>query len=528
MYVDPGPPPEFPMLPPEEPYVRPSFTCDASTEVGVDRLWRINPTQYANTLKLLYTQFKGRGARPDPVPAHTAPFNWAEPADRFSTYSRSYTMSSEDFSEAQEAASVIAQSFAHTVQVNEFGCVGSEDMDACLRALFAKSGKVFFRRDLEEDELDTAMVLYAAGADHTQGLATVFEYQLTSPFFLFLNLSRASQTSEEFAILVNMILLDDPKISGSHVTSLELGDEASMRAYVDRQLGDEFWEHAKIREFFGEFAEKDFVELQAKDKGRIGFGFFPGRLQQAWDRYLVHLLSSYGTQGFYEQLMTGSEMYVTRNTTDFFYGPDDESLGPNDAIHDLPNRWGFVTHPIVMAAKSHMAYTDPMERGRYFAESIFCMDIPSIPVGVVAAIPEVEGATMRQRVEAHHVGGTCTSCHKFLDPAGLGLEIYDDVGRWRATEEGQDIEVAGTFLTTEGGEHAFETVEELMTLASTSTDARECFVLHNFEYWVGRKATEADGCTLVSMYEGLFMHDSYKRMLVEMLISTSVHGEVGQ
>jgi len=51
---------------------------------------------------------------------------------------------------------------------------------------------------------------------------------------------------------------------------------------------------------------------------------------------------------------------------------------------------------------------------------------------------------MRERMVQHRANPACSSCHQLMDPAGLSLENFDAIGRWRArTEAGTVVDASG-------------------------------------------------------------------------------------
>ena len=50
---------------------------------------------------------------------------------------------------------------------------------------------------------------------------------------------------------------------------------------------------------------------------------------------------------------------------------------------------------------------------------------------------------MRERMEAHRQNPQCAVCHRIMDPAGLSMENFDAIGRWRDAEGGVPIDAAG-------------------------------------------------------------------------------------
>jgi hypothetical protein len=47
-------------------------------------------------------------------------------------------------------------------------------------------------------------------------------------------------------------------------------------------------------------------------------------------------------------------------------------------------------------------------------------------------------------LKAHRQNPTCASCHRRMDPLGFGLENFDAVGAWRATDGRFPIDASGT------------------------------------------------------------------------------------
>jgi hypothetical protein len=50
---------------------------------------------------------------------------------------------------------------------------------------------------------------------------------------------------------------------------------------------------------------------------------------------------------------------------------------------------------------------------------------------------------MRDRLEAHESQTFCASCHKAMDPIGLGLENFDGIGSARLLDNGAPIDATG-------------------------------------------------------------------------------------
>lgn len=76
--------------------------------------------------------------------------------------------------------------------------------------------------------------------------------------------------------------------------------------------------------------------------------------------------------------------------------------------------------------------TSPVERGAWVLRKLLNDPPPPAP----ANIPQIarlagQVLTTRQRLQAHQEEAQCASCHRRIDPIGMGLENFDAVGAWR-------------------------------------------------------------------------------------------------
>jgi hypothetical protein len=85
-------------------------------------------------------------------------------------------------------------------------------------------------------------------------------------------------------------------------------------------------------------------------------------------------------------------------------------------------------------------------------------------------------------------------CHSFLNPPGFAFDHFDQVGKWRETDHGLEIDTTGELVMTDvDGE--FEGHVDLIQRFADSPEAEACMTTHWFRYAYGRGVTEADTCT---------------------------------
>jgi hypothetical protein len=109
-------------------------------------------------------------------------------------------------------------------------------------------------------------------------------------------------------------------------------------------------------------------------------------------------------------------------------------------------RGGLLTQGSVLLMTSHAARTSPVVRGKWILENLLNSPPPPPPATVPPLDESPAGGralTTREKVERHRNNPVCASCHSRIDPLGFALENFDVIGRWRARDEGGDIDPSG-------------------------------------------------------------------------------------
>jgi len=105
---------------------------------------------------------------------------------------------------------------------------------------------------------------------------------------------------------------------------------------------------------------------------------------------------------------------------------------------------GLLTQGAILKVTANGTSTSPVLRGAWITDRILGEPPTPPPPGVPAVEPDIRGAkTIRDLLAMHTRSSTCASCHAKFDPAGLALENFDVVGRWRThyrgTAEGEHV-----------------------------------------------------------------------------------------
>lgn len=116
------------------------------------------------------------------------------------------------------------------------------------------------------------------------------------------------------------------------------------------------------------------------------------------------------------------------------------------------NRGGVLGMGAVLTLTSYPRRTSPVLRGKWVLEELLGTPPPP-PPAMVKSLPRDDrprdGLTLRQQLEKHRSNPSCASCHKRMDPLGLGLENFDAIGRWRTEISGEPVDSSGMMATGE-------------------------------------------------------------------------------
>lgn len=196
------------------------------------------------------------------------------------------------------------------------------------------------------------------------------------------------------------------------------------------------------RHFFREFLES---ELPLDELTNPSFGFLSDRLAEHYQ------LASPGSDEVIRVPLTGGQ------------------------------RRGLLELGAWLTAQSDAEMSSPIRRGRWVLEQFLCTPIPPPPASVVFELPDVEGLSTREKLELHRDDPSCASCHRALDPMGLGFEVYDGV----AAPLPPNIEVDATGELPNG--ELFDGPRELSVALSKDASVGLCLAEKLLVYALGRQ-----------------------------------------
>ena len=325
-----------------------------------------------------------------------------------------------------------------------------------VRATLKDFARVTMRdTDASEEFLDQLMALYEG--ERTNGSVGISDWSpledaiklplsiiLASPGFLYLNEpgtdeNRRALNQRELAVRLAYFLWSSPPDE----QLLDLAKEGKLkqsdvlRQQVDRMIADK-----RSDKFIAGFVH------QWLDMKRLDFFQFDAKLHREFDestraaarqevyQTFAHLLR--GNDGGYIGNFLKSDFVIINGLLGTYY--DIEGVeGDHFRKVKLPEnspRGGLLGMAAINAMGSDGVESSPVERGAWVLRHLLNNPPPPAP----ANVPQLsrlkdKKLTTREKLFAHQEKAQCASCHRKIDPIGLGLENFSAAGKWRLDDK---------------------------------------------------------------------------------------------
>lgn len=162
-------------------------------------------------------------------------------------------------------------------------------------------------------------------------------------------------------------------------------------------------------------------------------------------------------------------------------------------------RAGVLTQGSVLTLTSNPTRTSPTKRGKWVLDELLDQPPPPAPPGVgLLEDPsrQLQGDTLRKRMEDHRKNPACATCHMRMDPLGFSLENFDAIGKWRTKEGTVAIDASGELP----GGVKFTGPKELRKILLTKKgEFVRCLSEKLLTYAIGRGVESSDQCYVDSI-----------------------------
>ncbi len=384
-------------------------------------------------------------------------------------------------------------------------------------------GKRAFRRPLSDEEVATHSALFEQGTGFDEaeysapmGIQVVVQAMLQSPFFLYrvefgspnpVEGDVVPLTSYEIASRLSYLLwntmpdtaLFEAAEQDELKTAKQIEDQARRMLETPRA-------REAVKNFHRQWLRLVDIEEVVRANGK-NLEVYPEYresllpiMRQETELYFDHAI--FEENASVDTLFTASYTMMNEALAEY-YGVNNGPSGDAFVKVELdPSRYaGFLTHPGLLSLYALADRSSPIHRGKFVREYILCQ-APPPPPDVVPSAPLLDPTqTTREQFEAHRSEPVCAGCHQLMDPIGFGLEQFDGIGRYRATENGLPIDTTGEIIGANDADGTFNGVVELSQRLGNSEHVRQCVATQWFRFAYGRTESTEDTCSQDSIFQ---------------------------
>jgi hypothetical protein len=493
----PAPPPATTTPTPQAPN-RTDPACKTGIDPGPSPLRRLTRVEYDNTVRDLLGD-QSRPGRNFPGDQRALGFdNNAETATVSPLLADRYVSAAEDLAKAAVAKlpSVLP---CDPVQTGEA---------ACLDKFLDTFARRAWRRPLEAAERANLKRAFTEGriAKFGDGIQTVIEVLLLSPQFLYRfergvpvpGTTYFKLTPWELASRLSYLLWgsmpDDALLAAAEGGKLATASDVLGQA--QRMIKDPR-AAATLATFNDQWLRLE--ELADLDKEPAVFPAFKPELREPMRLETQKLIEEvvWRGDGKLATLLTAPYTFMNGPLAQF-YGTsgvtgDAFTRVPLDATKGV----GLLAHAGLLGVLGvpDAGLTSLVYRGAFVRERLFCETLPDPPPDAASMNPPfTDQTTAREWSLARQQIALCGACHRMMDPIGFGLEAFDGIGRWRATDRGKAVDTHGHIEGTDAAGD-FQGQPELASKLAASQQVHDCLALQWFRFGYGRQETDRDSCT---------------------------------
>lgn len=383
-------------------------------------------------------------------------------------------------------------------------CTGGQNL-ACAKIKIAEVGKKAYRRPITTDDETKLLAVFSSaqtkGANFSESLGYVLQRLFMSPSFLYRSSYSGEATERgiklsqhELATRMAYFLWsstpDAALLAAADAKKLTTADD--IKVQVKRLLMD-----PKADRFIRNFTSEWLGMQKLQAAARAGLTEqLKLDMQEETERLMLSILREDRSP---IDVIGADFTYVNANLAAHYGIPNvtgTQFRKVQFSPMQIPRR-GLLTQGSVLTLTSSPSETKPVGRGAQILNNITCNPPPPFPDGLTVtplADSANASASIRDRMAQHRVVGTsCYGCHKEMDPVGLGLENYDQLGRYRTVYagSGNPVEAYGTIR-----DYNFNNGMELINFIVQQDDFKRCITKKLMGFAIGRTITNTDQCAV--------------------------------
>lgn len=418
-----------------------------------------------------------------------------------------------------------------------------------LRQFLTEIAMVAFREPLTEEQqqlyVDNQM---NAAEDFSDKIKRSILITLKSPRFLYPTVTQQASVSQQHANLLALTLYDSLPADSwllKLVNENKLESEQQVRDAARRMVND-YRARAKVQQMLLEWLNLSHLHEITKNEDQ-----FPGFNSEIVSDLRASLLAqldrlAWSDSSDFREFFRSSITYTTPRLAEFYgeawkpaaeqsaeesteggEGPQQEdyvglqnSNPLGQSVASDANRFGILTHPLLLSGLAYHESTSPIHRGVFLIRYMLgrTLRVPNEAFSPLS--PDLHpNLTTRQRVELQTSPESCQVCHSKINGLGFTLEHFDAVGRYRNNEGEMAINSQGAYVNRRGEDVQFANAAELAEYLATSEDSHQAFVARAFQHLVKQPPAAYGADTLDTLVQSFRDHDfNIKHLITEIAV----------
>ena len=395
------------------------------------------------------------------------------------------------FAAQQDSASLDPWSWCHPISLEDTNCMSQ---------IVYRLGRLVFRRPLSQAEMlrwrAVGMNAAAHFENYNAGIEFVIAGLLQSPFFLHvveIGYPDPDDPDVRFLSPYELVTRMSFLLTGATPTEedLDAAERGDLETVTGRKLQAEgmlasVLAPVALRNFFTARFHLDRLEETPKDS--LLFPSYNEHVPSSLREESLRLLDDVVWQRNvdFRSAFNAPYTFVDQTLRDFYGLPAelDAGTGFERVDYDGGVRSGLLTQGSYLAVHATAKRTSPTLRGKFIRENLLCQPVDPPPPTVNTTLPELDPdephLTMRQRLANHQNSLLCSTCHASMDPLGFAFEHFDGAGRYRATDEGLEMDTTGVLFG-----QPFDGAKDLGNIIRDREEVAMCLVRHLYRHAVG-------------------------------------------
>lgn len=379
---------------------------------------------------------------------------------------------------------------------------------ACVDGFIRNFGKRAYRRPLSDAEVGRYQELFKVGrtgSDLASGVSLLISAFLQSPFFIYrvelgdgaagkdgLSLS-PHEVGTRLAFFLTDTTPDDALLAAADAGKLRTPE--GIAAEATRLLASPKARNSLVS-FFEQWLQVG--DLLTVEKDEKAYPAFTPEIRAAMRDEILENIDQFARlgDGKLETLLTTRSSWL-RGPLYPIYGLGTVGVAGGSILRkvDLPaeQRAGLLTTAGFLSKFGHADQSSPVARGYLVAQALLCAEPPPPPPGVDDNIPPADPSVpTRVRFEQHRKDPACATCHALMDPLGVPFEIYDGIGRFRATDGGKPVDARSEIKGTKASDGPVTNALDMVRKLAVAEETRSCFARQMVRYAFGRTEGERE------------------------------------